>query len=95
MKEEIKHYTCPYIEDELIDYYNEEGLKFPCCFLIKEEKSLSREEIKEMFFKRNIPKGYEGCQFLTKGERTFYENSLKGRIKKLKNKIKKLLNRFY
>jgi len=55
---------CPYIKFSYMDFYFQNGTKAPCCFMVYEEQSMSRDEVEKSLNKGIVPECCSGCYLM-------------------------------
>ncbi len=62
------HLKCPYLERDIMRYFNVEGLELPCCFIKDTSHYVSAQYLRDQLQKNIVPQSCKGCRFIRNQE---------------------------
>ncbi|OZG74546.1 hypothetical protein BTA51_05990 [Hahella sp. CCB-MM4] len=62
------HLKCPYLERDIMRYFNVEGIELPCCFIKDTTQYVSAQKLREQMHKGIVPQSCKGCRFIRNQE---------------------------
>ncbi len=57
-------YSCPFLKQKLMRYFNINGLELPCCFIKDASEFISEDHLRSSLSEKKVPKPCQGCREL-------------------------------